>query len=272
MSKQLQAHGVPVVDLDVLARVAVEPDSYALGALVAHFGNSILKPDGSLNREKLGQIVFGNERERKVLNSIVHPAVRRLLVWELVKAWLRGEKVCVVDAPLLIEAGLWKMCGAIVVVYWFVPSSWLPSCLESPLLCKLTVHSVLGCPPACPPARKQFRDPAAPAPPVPERPLPRRRPSAPLVPVPPLEQARLRRLRHRQLWPDRGPLGPGRPRRRKVKPPRRLELDPQLARPPRRHHPRGAPRRVEAVLPKGRTGQETLDARRAETGRDRDAG
>ncbi|GAA6019688.1 hypothetical protein JCM8202_001179 [Rhodotorula sphaerocarpa] len=117
VSKQLQAHGVPVVDLDVLARVAVEPDSYALGALVVHFGNSILKPDGSLNREKLGQIVFGNERERKVLNSIVHPAVRRLLVWELVKAWLRGEKVCVVDAPLLIEAGLWKMCGAIVVVY-----------------------------------------------------------------------------------------------------------------------------------------------------------
>jgi len=48
----------------------------------------------------------------------VHPAVRRLLAWELVKCWFRGEKVAVVDAPLLIEAGLWKMCGAIVVVYW----------------------------------------------------------------------------------------------------------------------------------------------------------
>ncbi|POY72254.1 hypothetical protein BMF94_4762 [Rhodotorula taiwanensis] len=117
VSKQLQAHGVPVIDLDVLARVAVEPDSYALSALVAHFGQQILKPDGTLNREKLGSIVFGNERERKVLNSIVHPAVRRLLAWELVKAWIRGEKVCVVDAPLLIEAGLWRMCGAIVVVY-----------------------------------------------------------------------------------------------------------------------------------------------------------
>lgn len=120
VSKLLQESQVPVIDLDVLARIAVEPDSYALSALVRHFGESILRPDGTLNREKLGSIVFNNERERKVLNSIVHPAVRRLLAWELVKAWMRGEKVCVVDAPLLIEAGLWKMCGAIVVVYWCV--------------------------------------------------------------------------------------------------------------------------------------------------------
>ncbi|GAA6033582.1 hypothetical protein JCM8097_001468 [Rhodosporidiobolus ruineniae] len=113
----LQQHGLPVIDLDLLARRAVEPDSYALGRLVAHFGPSILREDGSLDREKLGGIVFNNADERKVLNSIVHPAVRRLLAWELVKAWLRGERVCVVDAPLLIEAGLWKMCGAIIVVY-----------------------------------------------------------------------------------------------------------------------------------------------------------
>lgn len=116
----LKAHAVPVIDLDILARVAVEPESYALSALVRHFGDSILRPDGTLNREALGSIVFNNEKERKVLNSIVHPAVRRLLAWELAKAWLRGEKICVVDAPLLIEAGLWKLCGAIVVVYWCV--------------------------------------------------------------------------------------------------------------------------------------------------------
>lgn len=53
-----------------------------------------------------------------MLNSIVHPAVRRLLAWELIKCWFRGESVVVVDAPLLVEAGLWKFCGAVVVVYW----------------------------------------------------------------------------------------------------------------------------------------------------------
>ncbi|GAA5927092.1 hypothetical protein JCM3775_002444 [Rhodotorula graminis] len=117
VTKLFKDHKVPVIDLDILARVAVEPDSYALSALVRHFGPDILRDDGTLNRDKLGSIVFNNDKERKVLNSIVHPAVRRLLAWELVKAWFRGEKLCVVDAPLLVEAGLWKMCGAIVVVY-----------------------------------------------------------------------------------------------------------------------------------------------------------
>ncbi|GAA5943612.1 putative dephospho-CoA kinase [Sporobolomyces koalae] len=117
VSSLFKAQHVPLIDLDVLARVAVEPNSYALSALVAHFGNDILRADGTLNREKLGSIVFSNDKERKVLNSIVHPAVRRLLAWELLKNWVKGERMCVVDAPLLIEAGLWRFCGAIVVVY-----------------------------------------------------------------------------------------------------------------------------------------------------------
>ncbi|GAA5837716.1 hypothetical protein JCM11251_002304 [Rhodosporidiobolus azoricus] len=113
----LASHHIPVIDLDILSRQAVSPGSYALSRISSHFGSSILREDGSLNREKLGSIVFGNEKERKVLNSIVHPAVRRLLAWEVVKAWFRGEKMVVVDAPLLVEAGLWRFCGAIVVVY-----------------------------------------------------------------------------------------------------------------------------------------------------------
>lgn len=113
------AHSIPLIDLDVLARQAVAPHSYALGSIVAHFGPTILHPHtGELNREKLGEIIFGNEKERKVLNRIVHPAVRRLLAWELIKNWIRGEKMVVVDAPLLIEAGLWKFCSVILVVYW----------------------------------------------------------------------------------------------------------------------------------------------------------
>lgn len=118
VSSLFKSHNIPLVDLDILSRQAVAPNSYALSALVSHFGTSILLPDGALNRAALGDIIFKNEKERKVLNSIVHPAVRRLLAWELLKAWMRGEKVCIVDAPLLIEAGLWKGCGAIIVVYW----------------------------------------------------------------------------------------------------------------------------------------------------------
>lgn len=116
-------HNLPLIDLDLLARLAVAPNSYALSALVAHFGPTILLESGALNRQVLGDLIFADEKERKILNSIVHPAVRRLLAWELIKAWMRGEKVVIVDAPLLIEAGLWKFCGAIVVVYWFVTLS-----------------------------------------------------------------------------------------------------------------------------------------------------
>lgn len=75
---------------------------------------------GELDRAALGEIIFNNPDERKVLNGIVHPAVRRLMAKELVRCWLSGEKVAIVDAPLLVEAGLWKFCGKIIIVYWFV--------------------------------------------------------------------------------------------------------------------------------------------------------
>lgn len=52
------------------------------------------------------------------MNKIVHPAVRKEMVWEVARYWLAGHKVCVLDVPLLIEAGLWKWCSKVVVVYW----------------------------------------------------------------------------------------------------------------------------------------------------------
>lgn len=119
----------PIVDLDVLARQAVEPSSSAFSKIVAHFGQRVVDDQsGGLNRAALGDIIFNNPEERKVLNGIVHPAVRRLMARELVKCWLNGEPVCIVDAPLLIEAGLWKYCARIVIVYWWV---WLIQILAS---------------------------------------------------------------------------------------------------------------------------------------------
>ncbi len=61
--------------------------------------------------------MFDNEADRKVLNAIVHPAVRKAMVWAVISNWMRGEKVVVVDVPLLIETKLWQWCGWVVVVY-----------------------------------------------------------------------------------------------------------------------------------------------------------
>lgn len=70
-----------------------------------------------MDRKKLGAVIFNDERKRKRLNGIVHPAVRKAMVWAVIGTWMRGEKVCIVDVPLLIETGIWKWVGKVVVVY-----------------------------------------------------------------------------------------------------------------------------------------------------------
>lgn len=109
---------VPLVDLDILAREVVEPGTSTLDKIRSAFGDAVITPEGALDRPALGRIIFNNDKERKKLNAIIHPAIRRRLAWLLVKHWIRGEKLVVVDAPLLIEAGLWRFAGKIVLVYW----------------------------------------------------------------------------------------------------------------------------------------------------------
>jgi dephospho-CoA kinase len=57
--------------------------------------------------------------KRKLLNGIVHPAVGRAMLREVVRCWWSGESVCVLDVPLLVEAGLWRWVGDVAVVYWW---------------------------------------------------------------------------------------------------------------------------------------------------------
>jgi dephospho-CoA kinase len=86
---------------------------------VTHFGSDrILQEDGvTLNRAAIGDIVFNDPDERKWLNGVIHPRVRKEIVRRVVGAWLSGEWAVVVDVPLLIEAGLWRWVGDIVVVF-----------------------------------------------------------------------------------------------------------------------------------------------------------
>jgi len=116
VSALLKSHAIPIIDADILARQVVEPGTKAYSQIVSYFGDDIRHPDGTLDRPKLGSLVFNDAEKRKKLNSIVHPAVRQGMVWQVVRCWLKGEKICVLDVPLLIEAGLWKWVGRIVVV------------------------------------------------------------------------------------------------------------------------------------------------------------
>ncbi|OJA13596.1 hypothetical protein AZE42_02729 [Rhizopogon vesiculosus] len=117
VSNLFKSERIPVIDADVLAREVVQPGTKGLAQIVTYFGSEVLLPDGTLDRKKLGAIIFNDEKKRKKLNSIIHPVVSRAIFWNVFRCWFRGEKLCVVDVPLLIEGGLWKWMGKVVVVY-----------------------------------------------------------------------------------------------------------------------------------------------------------
>ena len=96
--------GATIIDADQVARDVVEPGTPTLRTLTETFGVEILSSDGSLNRPRLGELVFGNADKVELLNSIVHPAVRERTQQHFAHA---GERdVVVYDVPLLIEAKL----------------------------------------------------------------------------------------------------------------------------------------------------------------------
>jgi dephospho-CoA kinase len=98
------ARGVPVVDADQLARVAVAPGTPGLAAVAARFGPSVLLPDGTLDRAALGRLVFADPDARADLEAIIHPDVyRRIAEWF---AQLPAKTpVAIADIPLLYETG-----------------------------------------------------------------------------------------------------------------------------------------------------------------------
>ena len=86
--------------------------------MISEFGTEVLLPDGSLDRQKLGAIIFADEGRRRKLNAIIHPRVRKAMIWQVFRYWVKGEKICILDIPLLVEAGLWRFVGDTIVVYW----------------------------------------------------------------------------------------------------------------------------------------------------------
>lgn len=108
---------IPVVDADLIAREVVEPGEESYRQIIDTFGTNILLEDRTINRKKLGSIVFSNEDKRKKLNAIVHPAVRQRML-ERRDAYVRKDYKCVVlDIPLLYESNLVHLVDKTIVVY-----------------------------------------------------------------------------------------------------------------------------------------------------------
>lgn len=114
VSRLLVACGAVLIDADRIAREVVEPGTPGLAAVVEAFGEEVLAADGSLDRPKLGSIVFADADKLALLNSIVHPLVGARSR-ELEEA-AAEDAVVVHDVPLLTENGLAGLYDLVIVV------------------------------------------------------------------------------------------------------------------------------------------------------------
>ncbi|MFY9398853.1 MAG: dephospho-CoA kinase [Desulfomonilia bacterium] len=118
VSAFLASLGAAVIDADVIAREAVRPGSPAWTRIAEHFGDRVLLPGGELNRDLLGRIVFGDHRQKEILNRIVHPEVFREIESRIRKIEAEARrKVVICDVPLLIETGMYRSFEQVVLVY-----------------------------------------------------------------------------------------------------------------------------------------------------------
>jgi dephospho-CoA kinase len=114
VARLLASYGAVLVDSDRIAREVVEPGTPGLAAVVAEFGPQVLAADGSLDRPRLGAVVFADQERLAALNAIVHPLVRRRSA-ELQEA-AGPDAIVVHDVPLLAENGLAPLYDLVVVV------------------------------------------------------------------------------------------------------------------------------------------------------------
>ena len=113
-ARLLAQRGAVVVDADRLAREVVAPGTPGLASVVAEFGEEVLAPDGSLDRARLGAIVFNDEERLRALNAIVHPLVAERAA--ALQAAAPPDAVVVHDVPLIAEHQLQHRYDLVVVV------------------------------------------------------------------------------------------------------------------------------------------------------------
>lgn len=121
-SKEFQALGVPIIDADKVAHAALRKGTLAWRRVVAAFGEGVLQENGEVDRARLGEMIFSDSVKRKVLNSAMSFSIAVGLYWELLKHWMKGTRVVIMDVPLLFEAGMNRLTKPIIVV-WVDPET-----------------------------------------------------------------------------------------------------------------------------------------------------
>jgi len=116
VGKILRRKGIEVVSADELVHQALLPGGGSYDSVVKEFGREILQPDGKINRKLLGEIVFKDDSARRRLEQLTHPVVIAAIKQRLESGARAGNKIIVVETPLLFEVGLCDLFDYIWVV------------------------------------------------------------------------------------------------------------------------------------------------------------
>ena len=119
ISQTLAELGATIVDGDLLSRELTAPGGAALPDIRSAFGEGVFLPDGTLHRRALGTAIFGDAQARKTLDDIMQPRLWQLIEQRIEEARAAQAPLCVLDMPLLYEAGLDRLCNRV----W---CAWIP--------------------------------------------------------------------------------------------------------------------------------------------------
>ncbi len=117
VSSYLKQLKIPVIDADEVARKVVEPNSQGAREIRKIFGSDVFEEDGSLNRQKLGALIFSNAENRQKLDELLQPLIKIMILDEIEEHRQKGENMIVLDLPLLFEKQYEELCEEIIVVY-----------------------------------------------------------------------------------------------------------------------------------------------------------
>jgi dephospho-CoA kinase len=116
VSRFLAELGAVIIDADKIGHEIYRPDTDTWRQLVKTFGSGILVPDNTIDRKKLGAIVFGDKQELQRLNAIIHPHITQEIKKRIEECRRRAVKVIVLDAPVLLEANAKNLVDEVWVV------------------------------------------------------------------------------------------------------------------------------------------------------------
>lgn len=136
--------GAYVIDADAISRSVTAPHGSAIAPIKRQFGASFINPDGSLNRERMRDLIFTDALARKTLENITHPLIQLEIQRQFEAAELAHSRLVLYDIPLLVESGSWRQTLDQVVVIDCSPQTQLDRVTARNSLARAAVEKIIA--------------------------------------------------------------------------------------------------------------------------------